>query len=103
MRIKVLCTIYVSLIHVEGLLQLMKILRMMYGILLELQWQIFQTHLYGGILVRCFWYARECSSWTFSLITAPIVCLAGIFGGIAPDLDHDHGRPIRIMFTISAV
>ena len=63
----------------------------------------FQTHLYGGILVGVSGMLASVHLGLSPLITAPIVCLAGIFGGIAPDLDHDHGRPIRIMFTISAI
>ena len=27
----------------------------------------------------------------------PVVALSGIFGGIAPDIDHDNSRPIRII------
>ena len=63
----------------------------------------FQTHLYGGILVGTAGMLTSIHLGLAPIMTAPIVCLAGIFGGIAPDLDHDHGRPIRIMFNISAV
>ena len=63
----------------------------------------FQTHLHGGILVGVFGMFAGLNLGLTPIETAPIVCLAGIFGGIAPDLDHDHGRPIRIMFNISAV
>ena len=63
----------------------------------------FQTHLYGGILVGVVGMLTSVQLGLAPIVSAPIVCLAGVFGGIAPDLDHDHGRPIRIMFNISAL
>ena len=63
----------------------------------------FQTHLYGGILVGIVGMTSSIILNLAPTQTAPIVCFAGVFGGIAPDLDHDHGRPIRILFNISAI
>jgi hypothetical protein len=63
----------------------------------------FQTHFYGGCLVGIAGMLFGVHLQLIPITTAPIVAIAGIFGGIAPDLDHDHGRPIRIMFGISAV
>jgi len=63
----------------------------------------FQTHLYGGLVVGIGGMITSIALNLTPITTAPIVAIAGIFGGIAPDLDHDHGRPIKIMFGLSAI
>ena len=58
----------------------------------------YPTHLCGGIVVGITGVLLSQFLVLTPLISTPIIALAGIFGGIAPDIDHDHGRPIRILF-----
>ena len=63
----------------------------------------FQTHLYGGLVVGIGGMVASIALNLTPITSAPIIAAAGIFGGIAPDLDHDQGRPIRIIFRLCAV
>ena len=63
----------------------------------------YPTHLIGGIVVGLF---GSSISWYLGMISPfaiPVVALSGIFGGIAPDIDHDNSRPIRIIFNWATV
>ena len=63
----------------------------------------YPTHLAGGIVVGVF---GALSAWYLDMISLfgiPVVALSGIVGGIAPDIDHDNSRPIRIIFNWATV
>ena len=63
----------------------------------------YPTHLAGGIIVGVF---GASSAWYLDMISLygiPVVVLSGMVGGIAPDIDHDNGRPIRIIFNWATV
>jgi membrane-bound metal-dependent hydrolase YbcI (DUF457 family) len=63
----------------------------------------YPTHLAGGIVVGVF---GALASWYLDMISPfgiPVVALSGIVGGIAPDIDHDNSRPIRIIFNWATV
>ena len=63
----------------------------------------YKTHLYGGIIVGVVGSVLGYNLALLPLTSLPFTLIAGIFGGIAPDIDHDHGRPIRIIFGWTAV
>lgn len=63
----------------------------------------YNTHLTGGVLIGAA-AALVCGG--LGMITAvemPFVALVGTWGGLAPDLDSDNSRPMRIMFRYAAV
>ena len=62
----------------------------------------YKTHLYGGIVVGVAGSILGHSLALIPVTSLPFTLIAGMFGGIAPDIDHDHGRPIRIIFGWTA-
>ena len=63
----------------------------------------FRTHLLGGVVAggaaaaTAAWFA-----WTDPW-RLPLVGLVGVIGGLAPDIDSDNSRPIRILFRVAAL
>ena len=63
----------------------------------------YQTHLTGGVLVGA---AAALLSGGLGMVNAvemPFVALVGTWGGLAPDLDSDNSRPMKIMFSYATV
>ena len=53
--------------------------------------------MYGGVAVGVGTALCALQLGLTSIEYTPMIALFGIFGGIAPDIDHDQGRPIRIL------
>ena len=63
----------------------------------------YKTHLTGGVVAGV--VVALGAAW-FELVgwgRVPFVALAGVVGGIAPDVDSDSGRPQRILFNYGMV
>ena len=63
----------------------------------------YPTHLKGGLVSGI---AGALMAWQLEMISfygMPIVALSGVFGGIAPDIDHDKSIPIRIISSWTAL
>lgn len=63
----------------------------------------FKTHLIGGAVAGA---AAAGGAMALGLIAwplAPLLGLVGLIGGLAPDVDSDHGRPIGILFRLAAL
>ena len=63
----------------------------------------YQTHLHGGV---AFGIAAAIVAGAQGMVTAaemPFIAMVGVWGGLAPDLDSDSSRPIRIMRDYATV
>jgi hypothetical protein len=58
----------------------------------------FRTHLMGGILAGTALALGAAGLGLVGWARIPLIALAGIVGGIAPDIDSDSGRPQGILF-----
>lgn len=63
----------------------------------------FQTHLIGGAVAGAAVAVAGTALGVIAWPLAPLIALTGLVGGLAPDIDSDHGRPIAILFRVAAV
>lgn len=63
----------------------------------------YQTHLTGAVIVGSATAFAATILGLCAPIEAPFVAIVGVWGGLAPDLDSDNSRPLRIVFSYASV
>ncbi|MEL6344275.1 MAG: metal-dependent hydrolase [Myxococcota bacterium] len=63
----------------------------------------YQTHLTGAIITGAATAFAASILGVATPIEAPFLAMVGVWGGLAPDLDSDNSRPLRIVFDYASL